>query len=62
MGEWGRLRKIKMWDESRVQELRDVQAKMKGDTFHIGRLFAILVEQSAEIPEGHKDRKFKGRV
>eukprot|EP00959_Pyramimonas_sp_CCMP1952_P074400 1554445-Pyramimonas_sp.AAC.1 len=62
MDEWGRLRKIKTWDESKVQELRDVRAKVKGKTFHIGRLFAILVEKSAELPEGHKDRKIKGRV
>eukprot|EP00959_Pyramimonas_sp_CCMP1952_P097232 2032467-Pyramimonas_sp.AAC.1 len=62
MDEWGRLRKIKTWDESKVQELRDVKIKMKGETFHIGRLFAMLVEKNAELPEGHKDRKFKGSV
>eukprot|EP00959_Pyramimonas_sp_CCMP1952_P330278 6915558-Pyramimonas_sp.AAC.1 len=61
MDEWGRLRKIKTWDESEVQELRDVRAKVKGKTFHIGGL-AILVEKNAELPEGHEDREFKGRV
>eukprot|EP00959_Pyramimonas_sp_CCMP1952_P094025 1966827-Pyramimonas_sp.AAC.1 len=34
---------------------------MKGKTFHIGRLFALLVEKNAELREDHKDRKFKGR-
>ena len=34
----------------------------EGRTYHIGRLFAILVESNAELPEGHQDRKFKGRV
>eukprot|EP00959_Pyramimonas_sp_CCMP1952_P003909 82384-Pyramimonas_sp.AAC.1 len=27
-----------------------------------GDSFAILVEKNAEVPEGHKGRKFKGRV
>eukprot|EP00959_Pyramimonas_sp_CCMP1952_P192667 4028667-Pyramimonas_sp.AAC.1 len=35
---------------------------MKGKTFQIGHLFAILVEKNAELPEDHKGRKFKGRV
>merc|ERR1712113_553226 len=43
-------------------ELSELKKKMKGTTFHIGRLFAILVEKNAELPEGHADRKFKGRV
>eukprot|EP00959_Pyramimonas_sp_CCMP1952_P101490 2123186-Pyramimonas_sp.AAC.1 len=62
MDEWGRLRKIKTWDESKLQELRDVRVEMKGKTFHIGRLFAILFEKNAELPEGHEDCTFKGRV
>eukprot|EP00959_Pyramimonas_sp_CCMP1952_P148039 3097799-Pyramimonas_sp.AAC.1 len=28
---------------------------MKGKSSHIGRLFAILVEKNAELPEDHKD-------
>eukprot|EP00959_Pyramimonas_sp_CCMP1952_P288841 6040895-Pyramimonas_sp.AAC.1 len=36
MGEWGRLENIKTWDESKVQELRDVKAKMKGKPFTSG--------------------------
>ena len=35
---------------------------LKGKTAHFGRLFAILVEKNSELPLGHKDRKFKGRV
>ena len=35
---------------------------MGNKTFHIGRLFAILAEKNAELPDGHKDRKFSGRV
>jgi hypothetical protein len=28
----------------------------------VGRIFEICVERASELPEGHKDRKFKGRV
>eukprot|EP00959_Pyramimonas_sp_CCMP1952_P091026 1905887-Pyramimonas_sp.AAC.1 len=30
--------------------------------FNIGSFFVILVEENAELPDGRKDRKFKGRV
>ena len=60
--EGDRLREIKTWIEADVMELSDVRKMMGDKTFHIGRLFAILVEKNAELPEGHKDRKFKGRV
>merc|ERR1712113_541524 len=43
-------------------ELSELKKKMKGTTFHIGRLFAILVEKNAELSDGHKDKKYKGRV
>ena len=43
---WSRLREIRTWGESKVMELRDVRLTMKehGVHFHIGRRFAILVE------------------
>eukprot|EP00959_Pyramimonas_sp_CCMP1952_P190839 3990909-Pyramimonas_sp.AAC.1 len=35
---------------------------MGGKTSHIGRPPAILVEKNAELPEGHRNRKVKGRI
>ena len=60
--EWDRLREINTWVEDDVMELSKLRRQMGEETFHIGRLFAILVEKNAELPVGHKDRKFKGRV
>ncbi len=62
--EWDRLRDINTWDESGVREWQDVEreAKASKKTVHVGRLFAICVEKNAELPQGHADRKFKGRV
>ena len=52
-----RLREIRTWDETKAMELRDVRRMMKEQRvhFHIGRLFATLVEKNAELPDGHKD-------
>ncbi len=62
--EWDRLRAIGTGDESEVRELEDVrrEAKKKGQTIHIGRLFPILVEKNFELPKDNPERKFKGRV
>eukprot|EP00959_Pyramimonas_sp_CCMP1952_P090271 1889641-Pyramimonas_sp.AAC.1 len=50
------------WDEKRVREYADVVAELKGKTAHFGRLFATRVEKNSELPLGHKDRKYTGRV
>ena len=62
--EWDRLRAIGTWNEDGVRELDEVrkEAKNKGQTIHIGRLFPILVEKNSELPEDSPERKFKGRV
>ena len=60
--EWDPLCRIGTWDEKGVMEYDDVVKQLKGKTAHFGRLFAILVEKNSELPLGHKDRKFKGRV
>ena len=62
--EWRRLREGGCWDESRVREWRDVaaEAHRNGAVVHQGRIFDIVVEKNAELPEGHPGRKYKGRV
>eukprot|EP00959_Pyramimonas_sp_CCMP1952_P426103 8924995-Pyramimonas_sp.AAC.1 len=52
--EWGRLRSIGTWDESGVMEYNDVVRQRKGQSIHVGRLFAILVEKNSELPVGHQ--------
>ena len=36
--------------------------KRSGTTVQFGRVHGICVEKNAELPEGHPNRKFKGRV
>eukprot|EP00959_Pyramimonas_sp_CCMP1952_P367729 7702426-Pyramimonas_sp.AAC.1 len=43
-------------------ELSGTRGKMKVQIFHAGRLFAIIVETSAEFLDGHRGRKFNGHV
>eukprot|EP00959_Pyramimonas_sp_CCMP1952_P431504 9037070-Pyramimonas_sp.AAC.1 len=43
-------------------EYNDAVRQRKWRTTHSGRMFAILAEESSEVPDGHKDRKYKGRV
>ena len=38
------------------------EAQANGQSAHVGRVFGILVEKGSELPKGHPDRKFKGRV
>jgi hypothetical protein len=61
---WSRLRSINCWDESAVGEWKGVarQARTYGQTVHRGRVFAICVEENADLPEDHPGRKYKGRV
>ena len=68
--EWNRLRSVKhqsgvgVWDETRVREKSEVvrEARRLNTLYHFARIFDICVEKNAELPEGHPDRKFKGRA
>ena len=62
--EWKRLQDMNCWDVTKVREWHDVwrEAKEKGETHHLGRVFALRHEKNAELPEGHPNRKFKGRA
>ncbi len=62
--EWDKLEKQVAWLLDQVREWRDVckEADARGEVVHVGRVFGILVEKGSELPKGHPDRKFKGRV
>ena len=62
--EWDKLRKSGCWDETKVREWDAVaqEARNKGITTHVGRVFEICVEKGSEQPKGNPARKFKGRV
>ena len=68
--EWKRLRSIKhkkgvgVWDETRVREKAAVrrEARRDGITVHFARIFDLCVEKGSELPDGHPDKKFKGRA
>ena len=62
--EWGRLRKIGAWNESKVTEWGDVvaEAKRTGKKHHVGRVFEVNVIKGDELPEGDPGRKYKCRV
>ena len=55
---------MKTWDETVVLEWRDVAkaARQNGEEVHFGYLLGLCFEKGSELPEGHKDRKFKGRT
>ena len=38
------------------------EAKSANKKVHVGRIFPIVVEKNAELPDGHPDRKFSGRI
>ncbi len=46
-----------------LKDLSDVQAQAKcsGERIHVGMIFWICIEKNAELPEGHPNRKYKGR-
>eukprot|EP00971_Amphidinium_carterae_P333161 6467726-Amphidinium_carterae.3 len=54
--------KTHTWDETKVKECDDVvkEAKAKGETFHVGRVFGIAGIKGHELPVGHPLRKYKG--
>ena len=62
--EWTRLRDIGCWDESKPREWSEVakDSRDSGVKSHVGRIFDICVEKNSELPEGHPNRKYKGRV
>ena len=61
--EWATIHE-KVWDVWKVREKADVkrEAKRSGETVQFGRVHGICVEKNAELPEGHPNLKFKGRV
>ena len=59
--EWERLGTIGCWDLTSVDEWKKVRATAPS-TIHIGALHELCTEKGSELPVGHKDRKFKGRV
>ena len=61
--EYSKLTDDGVWDLSGVRGWRDVaaEAKKAGTKAHRGNVFGLCFEKGAELPEGHPDRKFKGR-
>ena len=57
--EWKRLWDKNVWDHDGVREWSDVAraAQNKNETVHLGRLFGICVEKSAELPDGDPRKK-----
>ena len=62
--EWDRLKKMGTWDEIVVREWRDVakEARQNDTEVHFGYLLGLCFEKGSELPDGHPDRKFKGRT
>ena len=62
--EWEALTKMKTWSMDQVREWSDVaaEARRENKRDHIGRVFGFVSEKGSELPEGHPDRKFKGRA
>jgi hypothetical protein len=56
--------KTDVWDAASVREWSDVaaEARKKNVDVHVGRLFGIMVEKAAELPEVGPRRKYKDRV
>jgi hypothetical protein len=52
------------WDPSGVREWQQVAdtARNTGEKAHVGRVFGIVVEKHPELPHGHPERRFKGRL
>ena len=58
--EWKRLWEKDDWDANVVREWHDVAAEARKDhvDVHMGRLFGIMVEKAAELPEGDPRTKY----
>ena len=59
-----KLRARMVWDETTVAEYDEVVARSQtdGKTRHFGRIHSICSEKGSELPDGHPDKKYKGRV
>merc|ERR1712004_966466 len=64
LAEWKRLRDMKTWDDAAVEDWSVVarRARAAGEEVHFGYLLGMCFEKGSELPENHKDRKFKGRT
>ena len=62
--EWENLRAKGVWDESRVRECRSIveEARRKGETVHLGRIFEACYEKGSELSADDPRRKYKGRT
>eukprot|EP00435_Cladocopium_sp_Y103_P074011 s55_g46.t1 len=62
--EWENLRTKGVWDESRVRECKSIvdEARKRGETVHLGRIFEACYEKGSELPADDPRRKYKGRT
>ena len=62
--EWTNLEGRTCWDLTRVCKWSDVkrQANKEKRIVHLGSLCELVYQKGSELPEGHPDRKLKGRV
>ena len=62
--EWKRLWDKNVWDAASVRKWNDVAAEARRSKVDVrmGRMFGIMVEKAAELPEGDPRRKYKYRV
>ena len=62
--EWENLRTKGVWDESRVKECKSIveEARKKGETVHLARIFEACYEKGSELPADDPRRTFKGRT
>ena len=61
--EWATMHE-RVWDLTNVREKSEIirEAKKEGKAVQVGRVHGICVEKNAELPVGHPNRKYKGRV
>ena len=52
------------WDLTSVREWSEVakEAKQSGKQAHVGRIFPIVVQRNSELPDGHPEKVYKGRL
>lgn len=62
--EWQKLIDKGVWDENKVKECKQIvaDAQKLGEKVHIGRIFEICSIKGDELPDGHPQRKYKGRT
>ena len=62
--EWDRLRNMGTWDDYTVRGWKEVarEARLANQEVHFGYLLGLCFEKGSELPEGHPDRNFEGRV